>query len=146
MLPARMRTSRGWSDACILNVSSRGLMVHSNMTAFKEGTVELRHGDHSIIAHVIWRQGAKAGLRAKDPIPVDAMLSVSEAQLVQGLGLPLAERRRRPRTHDDSRDQGRMFEFTIIAVIASALGFGFSFWVSEVLTQPLAIIRSALGG
>jgi hypothetical protein len=141
-----MRTSRGWSDACILNVSSRGLMVHANLSAFKGSSVELWHGDQSIAARVVWQRGAKAGLEADEAIPVEEMLSVSEAQLLQALGPPRAERRKCPRTHDDSRFQGRIFEFASIAIIAAALGFGFSSWVSEVLGQPLTIIRKALGG
>ena len=146
MLPARVRTSRGWSDAAILNLSTRGLMVHANSSAFEDNVVELWHGDHSISARVVWRQGSKAGLRAEDRIPVEEMLSVSETRLIEALGPPRAERRQHPRTHDDSRIKARIFEFASIAVIAAALGFGFSFWVSEVLARPLEIIRTALGG
>ena len=29
MLPARMRSSTGWSDACILNISTRGLLIYA---------------------------------------------------------------------------------------------------------------------
>src|SRR4051794_34204558 len=59
MLPARMRTSAGWSDACILNVSSRGLLVHTRLATPDGATVELCHGEHVIIARVVWRQGPR---------------------------------------------------------------------------------------
>ncbi len=146
MLPARMRTSRGWSDACILNLSSRGLMVHASLSALRDGAVELWHGDHTIAARVVWRRGTKAGLQADDAIPVEEMLSVSETRLLEALGPPRAERRKRPRTHDDSRVRARLLEFASIAMIAGALVLGFSFWVGEALAQPLANIRTALGG
>jgi hypothetical protein len=126
MLPARMRTSAGWRDAAILNLSARGLMVHANVSAFEDGVVELWHGDHSITARVVWRQGAKAGLRAEDRIPIEELLSVSEAHLLQALGPPRAERRKRPRSHDDSRLKARLLEFASISIIAGALAFGFS--------------------
>ena len=42
MLPARMRSTVGWSDACILNLSSRGLMVHANFSALEAGVSRLR--------------------------------------------------------------------------------------------------------
>ena len=49
LLPARMRTSAGWSDACILNVSSRGALIHAKRPITQGSVVELRHGDHVIV-------------------------------------------------------------------------------------------------
>jgi hypothetical protein len=146
MLPARMRTSAGWSDASILNLSARGLMVHANIWASEGSVVELWQGDHSIIAHIVWRQGKKAGLQAEDRIPVEEMLSISEAQLLQALGPPRAERRKRPRTHDDNRIKARILEFASVAIIAATLALGFSFWVTDALARPLATVEAALRG
>ena len=146
MLPARMRTVVGWSDARILNVSSRGLMVHASLAALECGVVELWHGDHTITARVEWREGTKAGLRAEDRIPVDEILSLSGAAALQLSAEPYrgVERRKRARTNDDSRLQARAFEFASIAVIAAALALSFSLWVSEALAQPLAAVATAL--
>lgn len=148
MLPARMRTTAGWSDACILDVSSRGLMVHAGFFALDDRVVELWHGDRAITARVVWRQGPKAGLQAEDRIPVEDILSLSGSGSLQlAVGRPPdAERRKRPRTHDDSRLQARAFEFASVAIIAGAVAFGFSMWVEEALAQPLALVETALGG
>jgi len=148
MLPARMRTAAGWSDACILDVSSRGLMVHAHIFALDDRVVELWHGDHAITARVVWRNGPKAGLRAEERIPVEDILGLSVPDSLQlAVGRPpSAERRKGPRTHDDNRLAARAFEFASVAIIASTLAFGFSMWVEEALAQPLALVETALGG
>jgi hypothetical protein len=90
VLPARLRTPAGWGDACILNLSSRGLLIHSSR-ALSEGTaIELLHGGHLISARVIWRDGSRIGLCADEKLPVDHILTVGQAA-----SLHLAAPRRR---------------------------------------------------
>ena len=146
MLPARMRTAVGWSDARILNVSSRGLMVHASLSALECGVVELWHGNHAISARVVWREGTKAGLQAEERISVDEILSLGGSA-----SLPLSsepyrgvERRKRPRTSDYSRIQARAVEFASIAIIAATLAIGFFFWVGEAFAEPLTAVTIAL--
>ena len=144
MLPARVRTTAGWSDACILNLSSRGLMVRAHFVTLEDGFVELWHGDHAISARIVWREGLKAGLQADDPIPVEQILSISSAPSLQLSADPYRGRDRRKRPRSDSRVRGRVFEFASIAIVAAALALGFCFWVGEALAQPLTLIRTAL--
>lgn len=148
MLPARMRTAAGWSDARILNVSSRGLMVHASLSALECGVVELWHGDLAISARVVWREGTKAGLQSEDRIAVDEILSLGGSAALQLSAEPFrgVERRKRARTHEDSRIRARAFEFASVVMIAGALAVGFGFWVSEALAQPLSAVQSALAG
>lgn len=148
MLPARMRTAAGWSDARILNVSSRGLMVHASLSALECGVVELWHGDLAISARVVWREGTKAGLQSEDRIAVDEILSLGGSAALQLSAEPFRgiERRKRARTHEDSRIRARAFEFASVVMIAGALAVGFGFWVSEALAQPLSAVQSALAG
>ena len=75
MLPARMRSSGGWSDACILNVSSRGLLVYSNTAVDPGSTVEIRRGGQLVIARVVWRQNQRIGLCSPDPVPIEDIIS-----------------------------------------------------------------------
>jgi len=147
MLPARMRTTAGWSDARILNISSRGLMVHANFSVVDQNMVELWHRDLSITARVVWRHGPKAGLQAEERIPVEEILSL-QSQSLQLSAEPYrgVERRKRPRSHDDSRIKARAFEFASVAVISATLAAGFFLWVGEAFAAPLAVVRTALGG
>jgi len=148
ILPARMRTAAGWSDACILNISSRGLQIQASGCAPKGGDVELWRGDQVIVAQVVWRSGAKAGLRAEEQVPVEEILSLSQSpalQLTVGDGVDV-ERRAGLRAHHDSRLLGRALEFISVAVIAATLSTGMFLMVLEAIAKPLAAARHALGG
>lgn len=148
LLPARMRTSTGWSDACILNVSSRGLLIRANQTVAEGSDIELRHREHVIVAQVVWRSGPRAGLYANDWVPVDEILILNHSsalQLTAG-GCGQVERRKQPRTHDDSRLLGRALEFASVAIIAILLSGGLFSLVIRALDEPMARIRLALDG
>ena len=148
ILPARMRTGAGWSDACILNISSRGLQIQAIRCGPKGSNVELWRGDQVIVAQVVWRSGAKAGLIAEERVPVEEILSISQSPALQlTVGDPGdVERRRTPRTHENSRLIGRALEFVSVGVIAATLSTGMFLMVLEALAKPLAAARRALGG
>jgi hypothetical protein len=143
-----MRLGVAWSDACILNISSRGLMIRASRPVPQGSMVELRRGDHVIIARVVWREGAKAGLQAEDCLPVEDILTLSQAAAIQvaaGPSYPIAERRRQPRSHDQSRLRARVMEFASIAFIAVSLAGGALLMVGDAFSRPLAEVRAALG-
>src|SRR5579872_7025211 len=79
VLPARMRAGAQWSDASILNISSRGLMIHSGRAGPTGSTLELRRGSHVIIAKVMWRDGSRAGLRSDARLPMEDILSGNQS-------------------------------------------------------------------
>ena len=148
MLTARMRTASGWSDACILNVSSRGLLVHSARIPDSGSLVELRHQDCAIVARVVWREGAKGGLRADGRVPVEEILSLGASASLT-LSAPrdaFVERRRRPRTHEASRIRGRLMEFAGAVAIGGVLATGGAAMVQNAFAKPIAIVEAALGG
>jgi hypothetical protein len=148
VLPARVRLGSAWSDACILNISSRGMMIQASRGAPQGSIVELERGDQIILARVIWRDGARAGLQVDDQLLVENILSLSRApglQLTAADAL-LLERRKHPRTHDVSRLRARTMEFVVIALVAVALSAAALSMVQHAFTQPLAAIEAALGG
>ena len=124
MIPARLRNGAAWADACILNISSRGLLVHSPRGVPQGGIVELRRGEHVIVARVVWRDGTRVGLRADDRLPVDEIISLDGAAAFQltapGPGQPERRKRQRPAPMD-SRLRGRAMEFVSVGVIAASL-------------------------
>ena len=74
LIPARMRSESGWSDACILNVSSGGLLVYSAGGARPGTHVEIRRGGSLIIANVVWRSNQRIGLCSHHPVPIQEVL------------------------------------------------------------------------
>lgn len=143
LLKARICTGAGWSDACILNISSRGLLIHASRASDRGSIVEVRQGVHVIRARVVWSDGARAGLRADERLPVEQILSRNDCP---ELRLTAAEPRLPCRTHDHSRSRSRLFEFLAFVVIAACVGATAFSLVGEALARPLASVRSALGG
>lgn len=141
-----MRIGMQWSDACILNVSSRGALIHSSRPITQGCLIELRHAEHVIIGRVIWREGAKAGLQAEERVPVEQILSLANSPALRlSAAPPGAERRRQPRTHEQSRSQSRALEFASVAIIGLALASAVFALVGEAFARPLARVSAALG-
>ena len=143
-----MRGDSGWSDACILNLSSRGLLINSGRPAAEGSVVELRHGDHVIVARVIWRKGTRSGLRTQDRVPVEEIVTGKQAPALRLTApqWPAAERRKQPRTHEENRLRSRVLEFASVAVIGGFLAATLFSMVEQAFARPLAAVHSALGG
>ena len=148
VLPTRLRLGAAWSDACILNISSRGLMIRAARPIPQGSLVELRRGSHVIVARVVWRDGAKAGLQSDDKLPVDDILTLSQAGAIQVTAGPRpagVERRTQPRGHDHSRLRSRALEFASVTLIAASLVGGAVLMVEQAFSRPLASVQAALG-
>ena len=148
VLPARLRVDSSWCDACILNISSRGLMIQVSRGAPSADVVELRRGAHIILARVVWRDGSRAGLQSDDRLPVEEILSLSQAATLQlTAGDKPVERRSAPRrAHETSRLRARFAEFASVGVIAASLALTLFGIVQQALATPMNAIRAALGG
>lgn len=146
MLPARMRSQSGWSDACILNISSRGLLVYSNGAAQPGTFVEVRRGGQLVIARVVWRKNQRIGLHSPDPVHVEDIIgadSTAAAAIPAASGASI-ERRRIPRDSDTSRNQGRAVEFVAMVLIGGALAFAAMVSMEETLARPLSAVDRAM--
>jgi hypothetical protein len=148
VMPARLRSSIGWTDACILNISSRGLMIHSSRAGPQGSVVELWRGDHVIVARVMWQDGARAGLQTDERLAVDDILSLSSsaAMTLTASKAVSGDRRARSRDEPDRRRQGRMVEFVGVVLIGSVLAAAAYGLVEQALARPMAMIQAALGG
>jgi hypothetical protein len=143
-MPARLRHGSSWSDACILNISSRGLMIHTGRPIAKGTEVEICRGDHVIVACVVWRDGGRAGLRAEERVPIEEIVALGKAPaLTLAAGTGDDGKHRRDRDH--SRLRGRSIEFAAAVVIAVSLaGVGFTM-VRSAFAGPLDRVEAALG-
>jgi hypothetical protein len=131
-----------------LNISSRGLMIHSGRAAPKGSTVELRRGEYVIIARVVWRDGGRVGLRSDERLPVEEIMSLGQCQSLQLVATDGAriDRRKQPRsTPTDARLRGRALEFVGVAAIALSLAAGVWAMAQQAFARPMAQIDAALG-
>jgi hypothetical protein len=147
ILPALLRSDGGWGNVSILNISSRGFLIHASRPTPKGSKVELRHGGFIIQARVIWRKGARAGLATESCVPIEEILSLGNGPALQLTAVERTptDRRAAARRHDESRLRGRLFEFVAIASVSACIG-GCAFALVQVtLAQPLERVESALG-
>ena len=142
-MPARLRHGASWTDACILNISSRGLMIHTGRPISQGTMVEIRRGDHAIVARVMWRDGARAGLEAEDRVPVEEIVTIGQSPTLQLTAAP-AERRKQTRPEDRSRSRGRTIEFAGVVVISACIAGAALSMVEVAFARPLAVISAAL--
>ena len=142
-----MRASCGWSDASILNISSRGLQVNTTRAAVQGTTVEIWHGEHLIVARVVWRKGTRAGLQAEQRVPVEELMTLSHVPklILTAPNWPGLERRKRPRSHDESRFRSRAIEFAGLTIVVASLALGGFVMLQEAFARPLAYVQAALG-
>jgi hypothetical protein len=143
VIPARLRHGASWSDTCILNVSSRGPMIHSGRPMLEGTQVEIRRGDHVIVARVMWRDGGRAGLRAEERVPVEEIMTLGQSPSLQ-LTAATGERRRQPRSEERSGLRGRAIEFAGVAVIAVSLAGACLAMIEQAFARPLAMVSAAL--
>lgn len=144
VVPARLRNGASWSDACILNISSRGLMIHTGQGLALGSRVEICRGDHVIVGRVMWRDGARAGLKAEERVPIEEILVLGQSPAYQ-ITAARGERRKRRRPDDHSRLRGRALEFaSVVAIGVSLAGAGLAM-IEQAFARPLAIVSVALG-
>lgn len=145
IVPARLRHGATWSDTCILNVSSRGLLIHTGRPIRGGNEVELRRGEHMILARVVWRDGARAGLRSLERVPVEEIVLLGHAPASEVPG-NTADRRRHPRPQQSSRLRGRAMEFAGVVGIVACLAAAGVTMVDAALARPLTFVTSTLDG
>lgn len=118
-------------------------MIRTARQVSRGTVVELRRGDHVIVARVVWRDGAKAGLQASDRLPVEEIMTLGQAGALQ-LTARTAERRKAPRVAEHGRMRGRAIEFAgLLAIVVLFAGAGTAM-VEAALARPLAAVSAAL--
>lgn len=150
MISARLRHGSAWSDARILDISTRGLCVHAEQPPPRGTYVEICKGPHRIVARVIWARDERFGAQAQGRLAVDSITMGIEPPAPAAGGA--AERRSRSRQpsaserHERSRRRSRAIQFLCIlgfGVVAGIIAFDS---VKGALSRPLATVAAQLGG
>lgn len=150
LIDARLRHEGGWSDARILDISSRGLCVHADRSPRQGSYVEICKGSHRIIARVVWTRDERFGVRSQDRVAVDSITTGIEpsvpaaAARANDNGGParppgMSER------HEWSRRRARAIEFLGVAMLGVGAAILAYDAVKAALMQPLEIVSLHLG-
>lgn len=152
MLAARLRLGDAWSDANILNMSSRGLLLHAAKPPSRGTYIEVRRGAHVIVGRVMWANADRFGVLTQDRLAIDSLIANTSTNRppANATGGAIIERRAQPRSerlewrYAESRDKGRALQFACIAGLAFILAACAYETVRETLSQPLSIVSAQL--
>lgn len=139
-----------WMDACILNLSRRGMLVRAPKAPARGSYLEICRGAHVIVARVIWSTPDRFGVQTQDAVPAEELIrdpagsSPPAKQAETGFSERRTQSRPREERDEASRRKGRSMEFgALIAVGAiAALLIGES--IAGAFAAPLEIANAAL--
>lgn len=149
LIDARLRHDRGWSDARIVNLSSRGMLVRVAQAPARGSYVEIYRGPHRIVARVVWAEQDRFGAQAQDPITVDVITTGNEAAPPVPANVNGDRRFRRcaetaAEKHERSRRRSRRMEFLAVTAIGCAAAILAFDTIDEMLSKPLKVAAAAL--
>lgn len=146
-----MRTGASWHDVCILNISARGLLLQAAAPPERGTYLEVRRGQHEILARVVWSKNQRFGVRTQDVLAIDEIIRCADqpapAVKRSSDGVFVDRRTARRSTaqrHEDSRMLSRAIEFGVLGLFAASAAVATFGTVSDVLHQPLAKASAAL--
>lgn len=83
LIQARMRYGGAWTDVCIRDISSRGMLLQAAAPPQRGTYVEIYRATHRIIGRVVWTKDRRFGIHSQQRIDVSGMM---EEPAVAGSG------------------------------------------------------------
>jgi hypothetical protein len=96
-----------------------------------------------IIAHVMWRDGGRAGLLTEDRVPIAEIITFGQPQALQ-LTRSNGERRSRLRPNERARVVGQGLEFVGVLMIVVCLAAAGLTMLQAAFARPLVTVVAAL--
>ena len=150
ILSARLRQAQGWSDGNILNVSSRGLLLHASMPPARGSYLEIRRGQCVIVGRVVWVDAGRFGVFTQDRLPIDALIASAAVQRTHGEQSPLKDRRSAPRSQDlewryqKSHSQARITQFALTLIGGVLMALFVLKMVDDAVVSPMTALSKHL--
>jgi hypothetical protein len=153
LITARMRAGVAWTDVCLLNVSSKGILAQTSAPPCKGSYIEVRRGRSTIVARVVWADEERFGLCTQEPVPVDELLSDRRDRKHEDHGAGSqgeVDRRATVREpissdrHERSRLLGRHLEFGFVLAAGAFLAGSGANIIQAAVAEPMTGISAAL--
>jgi hypothetical protein len=147
IIPAQMRGDTAWSEVCIRNVSSHGMMLEMSRPPAPGSYVELRRASVVVVARVMWSESDRCGLRTQAKVDLSALSGTPAASAPQE---QLAKDRSRGRfdplatAANRAAMIGRSMQFVCGAVFGALLVSLLSLVAYQALSRPLSTIAGVL--
>lgn len=142
-----MRCGAGWSDVCVVNLSSRGVGLQGANPPKPGSYVELRRGSNMlIVGRVAWGSGQRFGIRTQDPLSIDSVINDGDSSEV-GPNVD-AERRAAPRDPlraEWSRIGGRKMQFAAVIAAGLCATVVLVEMIASAFARPMQLVGLTLG-
>jgi hypothetical protein len=155
VVPCRVNTDGAWSDACIHNVSSRGLLVAGAKDAPAVGSyVDIRRGSLIMIGRVMWRKDRYFGVRVQDRIDPKTLVSEPQGRRKTTRDDGEASRSFRALAHEGniarkverSRALAAAFQSSLLILGGGGAAVFVAIEMYEALATPMETLKHAMGG
>ncbi|WP_298090113.1 PilZ domain-containing protein [uncultured Sphingomonas sp.] len=153
-VPCRLNLSGAWGDACIHNVSSRGLLIAADQKPQTGDYIEVRRGTLVIIGRVMWRKDRFFGVRTQDRVSAEALTREARLTARPGGGTNSDQERRTrarliaegraARRAETSRHRSSALQYAVFAAAGCATAIVIALEVHDALASPFTIIDAAL--
>ena len=150
MISARMRAGATWSDACILNLSTRGMLLRAARVPERGSYLEIRRGAQVVVARVVWSSPDRFGVQTQDPVAADRLILDPEGTAAQPAGHApgFVERRAAPRPanvrHEASRWKAHAIQFGTFLLRGAVATLLVGEAVAQALGGPLRAVNAAM--
>jgi hypothetical protein len=149
LIHAKVRAGGLPIDACIRDVSSKGLMIQAQVPPPRGTYVEITAGSQTIVGRVVWGKDMRFGITTQDRLHVDLLAggrSGPRAPAEPG-PRPAAVLAKSPtRVADGQRAHARAFEFAALILFALTMIAALGVASYETLAQPFASVADRLRG
>jgi hypothetical protein len=150
LIPARMKQGVSWTDVCIRNLSSRGLLLQGRCPPRPGTYVEVRRGNHIIVARVIWTKELEFGAQTQDLLSMEQIIRAPEqATSAANPAGGHTERRAAPRpspnrSHEASRQLSSLMQYGFMIAVSVSLAAAAVAAVRNAVASPLSIVAANL--
>lgn len=144
MLKVRLRAEAAWHDACVVNVSPRGIGLKATDPPPRGEYVEICNGPQLIVGRVVWTKNHRFGVRAQDRLDVRSLNNVVAVAPETDREQSRHFQRRLDEQCDRSRTVARAMQFACLLLLTAAGAIGLADAVKTALSEPLATASAAL--
>lgn len=146
LIRAKMRAGGLPIDACIRDISSKGLMIQAKVPPPRGTYVEIITPSQTVIGRVVWGKDMRFGIIARDRIHVEMMVAQRpapgpSAEPQPAASLPPAAVARAPAFR---RSHARALEFGVLVLFALAMVAAFAAASYQTLSRPFESVADRL--
>ncbi len=148
LIRAKLRAGGLPIDACIRDISSKGLMVQTKVPPPRGTYVEIIAGNQTIVGRVVWGTDMRFGILTRDKLPIDMIVGELRGPVARQGADPKPTPMLRPavitRAPAFRRSHARALEFTVLILFALAMIATIASASYQTLARPFESIAGRL--